>query len=405
VVNFGLRAVADSGPYISTTAVLQDAVLPLSRMLRKTWSILSSPAIVLDQLLEESSGRKSAARCNGITVLVSKRALIISSYRLTLIVGASATDYLNSIAHREIEWITTHATSQAPIQRPWQFVSSVQNDPAAHTPLLQKYISAIPHITPQDPELLSPRLWHPDFHAGNIYIDSSHRISSIIDWQGAWTAPPFLGANLPSLVDYSIDMMMFLPEGFKSLEEEEKEKLRYQVAQSIMIHTYETSTRKKNPVMFKVMHLPHGSTLKQLEAFANSTWDNTLFPFEECLIRVERWVDPVKPSIYPHEQKLTVRNREWEAFDTNTTRPYHFSQEELQRHDVEVDSFNDSQEFWSRFDGVLTDEGFALNETYEQAVEAVKELKAAGLDGLEGEEREEFEKETHWITELDERSD
>jgi hypothetical protein len=54
---------------------------------------------------------------------------------------------------------------------------------------------------------------------------------------------------------------------------------------------------------------------------------------------------------------------------------------------------------------VLTDEGFALNETYEQAVEAVKELKAAGLDGLEGEEREEFEKETHWVTELDERGE
>jgi predicted RNase H-like HicB family nuclease len=54
---------------------------------------------------------------------------------------------------------------------------------------------------------------------------------------------------------------------------------------------------------------------------------------------------------------------------------------------------------------VLTDEGFALIETYEQAVEAVKELKEAGLEGLEGEEREEFEKDTHWITELDGQSD
>jgi hypothetical protein len=167
-------------------------------------------------------------------------------------------------------------------------VSSVQNDPAAHISLLQKYISAIPDMTPKNPDLLSPRLWHPDFHAGNIYIDSSHRISSIIDWQGAWTAPPFLGGNPPWLLDYSIDMMMFLPEGFKSLDDEDKEKLRYRVAQSIMIHTYETRTRKRNPVMFKVLHLPYGSTLKQLEAFANGTWDNTLFPFEECLIRVER---------------------------------------------------------------------------------------------------------------------
>lgn len=100
-----------------------------------------------------------------------------------------------------------------------------------------------------------------------------------------------------------------------------------------------------------------------------------------------------------------VRNRQWEAFNTDAPCPYQFERGELQRHAEEVEEFNDSQEFWSRFEGVLTDEGFALNETYEQAVEAVKELKAAGLDGLEGEEREIFEKDTHWITELDERSD
>ena len=56
---------------------------------------------------------------------------------------------------------------------------------------------------------------------------------------------------------------------------------------------------------------------------------------------------------------------------------------------------------------MVTDEGFTHNETYEQAVEVVKELRAVGLamDGLESEEREWFEKHTHWITELDERSD
>ena len=207
---------------------------------------------------------------------------------LMQIVGASATEYLKSVAYREIEWINTYAQSQEPIQRPWQFVSSVQDDPAAHTSLLQKYVSAIPDITPKDSDLVSPRLWHPDFHAGNIYIDADHRISSIIDWQGTWVTPPFLGANPPSLLDYNIDMMMFLPDNFETLDDATKEKLRYQVAQSIMIHRYETSTEKKNPVMWKVMRLPHGTTLKYLEAFANGTWDNSLYPLEECLMRVER---------------------------------------------------------------------------------------------------------------------
>lgn len=63
------------------------------------------------------------------------------------------------------------------------------------------------------------------------------------------------------------------------------------MSQSILIHSYETLTAEKNPLMYKVMRHPHGQTLKQLDAFAGTTWDNCLFPFEECLIRVEKYVE------------------------------------------------------------------------------------------------------------------
>jgi hypothetical protein len=175
-------------------------------------------------------------------------------------------------------------------ETPWQYTGPEQNSPESHIALLQKFLTAAPLITPQDPELTSPRLWHPDFHAGNIYIDEDSRISSIIDWQGAWTTPAFIGANPPLLLDYGVDMMMKLPENFKSLDEDEKNRLRYQVSQSILIHTYETATAEKNPLMNKVMRHPHGKTLKQVEAFVGATWDNCLFPFEECLISIERYV-------------------------------------------------------------------------------------------------------------------
>ena len=114
-------------------------------------------------------------------------------------------------------------------------MSPEQNSPEVHTDLLQKYLSIIPHITPQDPELVSPRLWHPDFHAGNIYIDDQARISCIIDWQGAWTTPVFIGANPPLLLDYGIDMLMKLPDNFKALDDATKDQLRYQVSQSVLI--------------------------------------------------------------------------------------------------------------------------------------------------------------------------
>jgi hypothetical protein len=211
--------------------------------------------------------------------------------RLTIIVGSSSAEYLKSVARREIEWINAHANPQEPNKTPWQYTSPQQKSPEAHTALLEKFLATISYIIPKDPELASPRLWHPDFHAGNIYIDGQARISCIIDWQGAWAAPVFIGANPPLLLDYGIDMLMKLPENFKALDDATKDKLRYQVSQSVLVHTYETSTAEKNPLMYKVMRHAHGQTLKQLEAFVGSTWDNCLFPFEECLIRVEKCVD------------------------------------------------------------------------------------------------------------------
>jgi hypothetical protein len=141
---------------------------------------------------------------------------------------------------------------------------------------LHGFLSTIPHIIPKDLELVSPRLWHPDFHAGNIYVDDQARISSIIDWQGAWTTPAFIGANPPLLLDYGIDMLIKLSNNFKELDDFTKDQLRYQVSQSVLIRSYEILTAERNPLMSKVMRHPHGQTLKQLDAFVGSTWDNCL---------------------------------------------------------------------------------------------------------------------------------
>ncbi|KAI4914726.1 hypothetical protein J4E90_004758 [Alternaria incomplexa] len=291
----------------------------------------------------------------------------------------SSAEYLKSVACREIEWINTHANAQEPNKTPWQYTSPQQKSPEAHTVLLEKFLAAITYITPKDPELVSPRLWHPDFHPGNVYIDAQDRISCIIDWQGAWVTPVFIGANPPLLLDYGIDMLMKLPENFKALDDATKYKLKYQVSQSILIHTYEETTVGKNPLMYKVMHHPHGQTLKQLEAFVGSTWDNCLFPFEECLIRVER---------------------EWSHFGTNEPCPYHFSAEELRQHDEEAGTFNKSQELWKELQGILTDEGYASNESFSKAVEILGDLREVGLSSLEGEDRRSFDKETRWVLDL-----
>jgi hypothetical protein len=52
----------------------------------------------------------------------------------------------------------------------------------------------------------------------------------------------------------------------------------------------------------------------------------------------------------------------------------------------------------------VTDEGYASNETFEQAVETFKNLREVGLEELDGEECINFEKETRWVTDLEAQS-
>ncbi|KAF2271110.1 hypothetical protein CC78DRAFT_611140 [Lojkania enalia] len=69
---------------------------------------------------------------------------------------------------------------------------------------------------------------------------------------------------------FQFNMLMKLSEYFQHLDKATKEKLRYQVSQSALVHPDETPTAPKNPLMHRMMRHPHGQTLKQLEAFARS---------------------------------------------------------------------------------------------------------------------------------------
>lgn len=202
--------------------------------------------------------------------------------------GQSPKQYLESVTQREIDWIKAHGDHTRRIENPWMYTPKEQNSPEAHILTLRKFLSAIPEIVPKEPELVSPRFWHPDFHAGNMYVDEKGKISSIIDWQASWITPLFIGPKPPSLLDYGVEMMMKLPDSYEGLDQAAKEQLRYQVSQSILIHSYESRTAAENPLMHKMMRHLQGKTLKHLEAFAGATWDNCLFPLRECLIRAER---------------------------------------------------------------------------------------------------------------------
>ncbi|THC90747.1 hypothetical protein EYZ11_009794 [Aspergillus tanneri] len=61
---------------------------------------------------------------------------------------ASAIDYMQALALREITWIQKHATPRSPDDP--LFVSHSQNNPTEHVSLLRRYLSVAPHLIPRE---------------------------------------------------------------------------------------------------------------------------------------------------------------------------------------------------------------------------------------------------------------
>ena len=204
---------------------------------------------------------------------------------LTKITGKRPQNYLAAIARREIAWISRYAVPRASDNL--LVASAAQISPEAHILLLERFSKVAPYLLPEDTDLVCSNLWHGDLHSGNVFIDQNH-ITSIIDWQGTWAGPLFVQARVPQLVDHPGDIILRLPENYKDLGDEEKARVRHQVASSIVRYTYETHTAKVNPRLSKVFQFEHGRTRTEPISFAGDTWDNDILPFRETLINIER---------------------------------------------------------------------------------------------------------------------
>ena len=94
-------------------------------------------------------------------------------------------------------------------------------------------------------------------------------------------------------MDYNGKVRLKLPENYESLEEgDEKARIRKQVEKSIVLYTYEAETDKTNPLLGEILRINHGRTRRQTIQFAADTWDGDILAFRQCLIRIERFVDP-----------------------------------------------------------------------------------------------------------------
>ena len=220
--------------------------------------------------------------------MLSYSSTIVVSFRLSdCAIGHSSQEYITAIARRELAWLARYAVPKT--GRDLFNTSKAQNDPNAHIALYNKFLAIAGLIVPHSHGLAKPTLWHWDLHASNIFIDSSNKITSIIDWQDIWIGPLFLQVRHPRLINYNGEFLLKLPEHYENLEDkEEKERLETQVERSVLLHTYESITAEKNPVLRDVLYMPHGPTRRQTVHFSANTWDNDIVPFRQCLIRMER---------------------------------------------------------------------------------------------------------------------
>lgn len=187
-----------------------------------------------------------------------------------------------AMAQREIAWIHQFAL-------PKQTGNPVKADsPESHISMLRKYLSLVPYLLPADDEITRSNLYHTDLHSGNLFVDSN-RITSVIDWQSMWAGPLFLEAREPRLVRYDGEMMLKNPDNFKALNEDEKDRVKRQMARSIVLHLYRLCTAEENPRLMKAIKLIHGDLRKQTVAFAGDCWDADILKLRQCLIRVERY--------------------------------------------------------------------------------------------------------------------
>ncbi|KAL1854995.1 hypothetical protein Plec18170_004407 [Paecilomyces lecythidis] len=144
----------------------------------------------------------------------------ITSYRY--FVGTKPNDFLIAAARRELAWISEYAKPQP--RKTFLLQTDDPIDPNEHAKLLHDYMRLAPFLTPQEPELTSPILRHPDLSLANVILaPNSTKVLGIIDWQDAAILPLFAQAGYPAFCEHDMTKPQplkqpKLPDNFESMD-------------------------------------------------------------------------------------------------------------------------------------------------------------------------------------------
>ena len=279
--------------------------------------------------------------------------------------GTNLSSYAIDLGKNEIEWVKSHAKPR----RNYFYDTKASENPGEAFKVLDRYLSIAPYITriTERTKYLETRiLSHRDLNSSNVFIDpNTHNITAIIDWQGCTVAPLSLQAEIPRMIRHFPPMQpgLFLPELPENYDDLDLEGKRYAdfTHESILCQKYyEGITAKLNPLLFSA--ILHKNTKKA--------------PLIESLPLVcGSWKNR---DVWKLRSSLINTAEIWESFKIgDITCPIVFTEEEIQKHDKELENIDYIESIMEAFDknGILPADGRVDPETFERFQEVNRAQK------------------------------
>jgi hypothetical protein len=279
--------------------------------------------------------------------------------------------FLLAAVDSERTWIRHHASQNTTSRfRRFPFYNAV-----AHLELLDVLALAIPHIIP--PLVLSsPTLWHADISHSNLFVAETGPavVQGLIDWQHSIIAPYCMQATFPSIFTYDgglIDIPVGrvapkLPSHVSTLNPDQQVPYLLHLKLAMRHKAYEQKIVTENERRMIACAMPFSTELALLPYHVLRSWSDSLVPLRKALLHLRDVWDT-----YAHE---------------GTQCPIRFTDDEVQKHEQELQRYTKYQESITSLDNDLGcgGDGWVPEDEFSRAMTTLKERKANWDDDANG---------------------
>lgn len=267
--------------------------------------------------------------------------------------GRNVADYALALGMNEVEWATSTAKPRMNFHRSM----ASPETPGDYIALIKNYMALSPYLASY-PSTESPnRISHPDLHLDNVFVDpGTNRITCIIDWQQACVSPISLQRSHPQMLELSA-----LSHSGQGKHE------------SDLLNHYYNAIKESDPVRWKVLADPLLQVKTNPISMVPGCWDREdLFSLRAALI-----------TAVAHWDVIGQRG---------TPCPVNFGQEELLRHQDEMDLLEGISTILHQLqdDGLIPLGGMVRPEYYDRAMELNNYFRHEFIDLAENEHQREL---------------